>query len=43
MPGSLRGFISNAGTHDGTDLPEFDQSTVNEIVAALEQLDAAVG
>lgn len=33
----------NAGTHDGTDLPEFDQSTVNEIVAALEQLDAALG
>lgn len=33
----------NLGTHDGTDLPEFDQSTVNEIVAALEQLDAALG
>lgn len=33
----------NTGTHDGTDLPEFDQSTVNEIVAALEQLDAALG
>jgi recombinational DNA repair ATPase RecF len=33
----------NAGTHDGTDLPEFDQSIVNEIVAALEQLDAALG
>jgi energy-coupling factor transporter ATP-binding protein EcfA2 len=33
----------NAGTHDGTDLPEFDQSTVCEIVAALEQLDASLG
>jgi len=32
----------NAGTHDGTDLPEFDQSTINEIVAALEQLDTAL-
>jgi energy-coupling factor transporter ATP-binding protein EcfA2 len=32
----------NTGTHDGTDLPEFDQSIVNEIVAALEQLDSAL-
>jgi ABC-type transport system involved in cytochrome c biogenesis ATPase subunit/flagellar motility protein MotE (MotC chaperone) len=33
----------NTGTHDGTDLPEFDQSIVNEIVAALEQLDTSLG
>ena len=32
----------NKGTHDETDLPEFDQQTVNEIVATLEQLDAAL-
>jgi DNA sulfur modification protein DndD len=33
----------NKGTHDETDLPEFDQQTVNRIVSALEQLDAALG
>ncbi len=33
----------NKGTHDETDLPEFDQSVVNQIVIALEQLDAALG
>jgi DNA sulfur modification protein DndD len=33
----------NKGTHDETDLPEFDQSVVNQIVTALEQLDAALG
>jgi len=32
----------NRGTHDETDLPEFDQQTVNQIVTALEQLDAAL-
>lgn len=32
----------NKGTHDETDLSEFDQKTVNEIVTALEQLDAAL-
>lgn len=32
----------NKGTHDETDLPEFDQKTVNEIVTALEQLDTAL-
>lgn len=32
----------NKGTHDETDLPEFDQETVNQIVAALEQLDNAL-
>lgn len=32
----------NKGTHDETDLPEFDQQTVSEIVAALEQFDAAL-
>lgn len=32
----------NKGTHDETDLPEFDQQTVSEIVANLEQLDAAL-
>lgn len=33
----------NKGTHDETDLPEFDQQTVNRIVTTLEQLDAALG
>ncbi|MCA9423113.1 MAG: AAA family ATPase [Nitrospira sp.] len=33
----------NKGTHDETDLPEFDQQTVNQIVTALERLDAALG
>ena len=33
----------NKGTHDETDLPEFDQQTVNQIVTALEQLDSALG
>jgi len=33
----------NKGTHDETDLPEFDQKTVNQIVTALELLDAALG
>lgn len=32
----------NKGTHDETDLPEFDQKTVNQIVTALEQLDVAL-
>jgi ABC-type transport system involved in cytochrome c biogenesis ATPase subunit len=32
----------NAGTHDGTDLPEFDQKTVKDIVIALENLDASI-
>ncbi len=32
----------NKGTHDETDLPEFDQKTVHQIVAALEQLDVAL-
>ncbi|MDT8376072.1 MAG: AAA family ATPase [Mariprofundaceae bacterium] len=32
----------NKGTHDETDLPEFDHQTVNQIVAALEQLDVAL-
>lgn len=32
----------NKGTHDEPDLPEFDQQTVSEIVAALEQLDVAL-
>ncbi|MEN6374458.1 MAG: chromosome segregation protein SMC [Smithella sp.] len=32
----------NKGTHDETDLPEFDQQTVNQIVTSLEQLDAAL-
>ncbi len=31
----------NKGTHNETDLPEFDPHTVSEIVEALEQLDAA--
>ncbi len=31
----------NKGTHNETDLPEFDSHTVSEIVEALEQLDAA--
>lgn len=29
----------NKGTHDETDLPEFDEKTINQIVTALEQLD----
>jgi energy-coupling factor transporter ATP-binding protein EcfA2 len=33
----------NTGTHAGTDLPEFDQSIVNEIVAALEKFDSSLG
>jgi DNA sulfur modification protein DndD len=32
----------NKGTHDETDLPEFEQSVVNQIVMALEELDAAL-
>lgn len=32
----------NTGTHYETDLPEFEQSIVNEIVAAIEQLDTAL-
>ncbi len=32
----------NKGTHDETDLPEFVQQTVSEIVSTLEQLDAAL-
>ena len=32
----------NKGTHDETDLPEFDQYTVNEVISALESLDAAI-
>lgn len=32
----------NKGTHDETDLPEFDQKTVSEIVTTLEQFDAAL-
>jgi hypothetical protein len=32
----------NAGTHNETDLPEFDQKTVKDIVIALENLDAAL-
>jgi DNA sulfur modification protein DndD len=32
----------NKGTHDETDLPEFDQHTVNEVISALESLDAAL-
>lgn len=31
------------GTHDEADLPEFDQPVVNQIVTALEQIDAALG
>jgi len=32
----------NKGTHDETDLPEFDHQAVTEIVKALEQLDGAL-
>ncbi|WP_435626480.1 AAA family ATPase [Candidatus Ferrigenium straubiae] len=32
----------NKGTHDETDLPEFDQIIVGEIVIALEQLDTTL-
>jgi DNA sulfur modification protein DndD len=32
----------NKGTHDETDLPEFDQKTVNQIITALEGLDATL-
>ena len=32
----------NKGTHDETDLPEFEQTVVNQIVTALEELDAAL-
>lgn len=32
----------NKGTHDETDLPEFDHHTVNEVVTALENLDSAL-
>ena len=32
----------NKGTHDETDLPEFEQAVVNQIVTALEELDAAL-
>ncbi|MDW7651228.1 MAG: AAA family ATPase [Bacillota bacterium] len=33
----------NKGTHEEADRAEFDRQTVNEIVKALEQLDAALG
>lgn len=33
----------NKGTHEETDRAEFDRQTVNQIVTALEQLDAALG
>jgi len=33
----------NKGTHDETDLPEFDQAVVHQIVTELEQLDTALG
>lgn len=33
----------NKGTHDESDRAEFDRQTVNQIVTALEQLDAALG
>ncbi|MFA0811030.1 AAA family ATPase [Microbulbifer epialgicus] len=32
----------NKGTHEETDLSEFDQHTVNEVISALESLDAAL-
>lgn len=32
----------NKGTHDETDLPEFEQAVVNQIVTALEELDTAL-
>lgn len=32
----------NKGTHDETDLPEFEQAVVNQIVTAMEELDAAL-
>lgn len=32
----------NKGTHDETDLPEFEQEVVNQIVTALEELDAVL-
>lgn len=32
----------NKATHDETDLPEFDQHTVNEVISNLERLDAAL-
>jgi len=33
----------NKGTHDEANRAEFDRQTVNQIVTALEQLDAALG
>jgi hypothetical protein len=33
----------NKGTHEEADRAEFDRQSVQQIVAALEQLDAAVG
>ena len=33
----------NKGTHEEADREEFDRQTVHDIVAAIEQLDAAVG
>lgn len=32
----------NKGTHDEPDLPEFEQAIVNQIVTAMEELDAAL-
>lgn len=32
----------NQGTHDQTDLPEFERTVVEQIVTALEELDAAL-
>jgi hypothetical protein len=32
----------NKGTHDETDLPEFEREIVNQVVAALEELDAVL-
>jgi DNA sulfur modification protein DndD len=33
----------NKGTHEEADRAEFDRQTVNQIITALEQLDAAFG
>jgi DNA sulfur modification protein DndD len=33
----------NKGTHEEADRAEFDRQTVEQIITALEQLDAALG
>ena len=42
--GDSRGWrYLNQGTHDEADRPDFDRSSVEQIISALEQIDEAIG